>query len=784
MLRKYESGACKRRLKKEREEMLAKLPKMTNFFSSNQTIMQFPQTVDNNKNNERKDENNNTENEVACQGPSNEIQEVESVESTMHNNELDSDTILRKDPALWPLQLNENELMNNGEKCDRKWLMFSESTGCVFCYVCKLFSTDYDNVFVKSGFYNWKKAKQTIFGHENSKEHIQCMIKWIEFIKQNTHVDEYMASQIKREFNYWSAILNRIVAVIRFLAGRGLAFRGHNEVIGSSNNGNYLGMLELLTQFDPVLKQHIDTFANKGKGNVNYLSKTICEELIDIMSQKVLTHIITEIKKAKYWGIIVGSTPDISHVDQLSVIFRYCLNGNVYERFFCFLQIKSHDGKSLITDILDLLERYTGQAYDNASNMSGKYSGLQARLKERSELAFYIPCAGHSLNLVGQCSVSECINSINYYGVLQSLYSFFVASTHRWDLLKGNYATLKRLSDTRWSCRSDASKSLVENFNGIHAALCHIAEDTEEKSDTRHEALCLLNKITKLEFALMAVLWHHILKRFNAVSKFLQKVEFDSHTASSMLLSLIDFVKNLRNDFTRFQNESKKLSSFIEKDYSDKNKRKVIKKLSNGESQVDSLSVSDKFRVNTFFVIVDKLVTQLTIRSDGYNHVNKLFGFLSKPLTISTMELQVSAKKIVEVYSIDLEDSFIFEIEQFLTLLKLQPPGFFSHKKDKSETENTLIPLHVLNWIVETDIIDVFPNFYIAYRLFLTISITNCEAERSFSTLKRVKNMHRSTMVHSRLSNIARLTIESKLLETLDFSNVIAEFAGKKSRKK
>ena len=164
--------------------------------------------------------------------------------------------------------------------------------------------------------------------------------------------------------------------------------------------------------------------------------------------------------------------------------------------------------------------------------------------------------------------------------------------------------------------------------------------------------------------------------------------------------------------------------------------------------------------------------------------VNKIFGFLSKLLTISTMELQVSAKKIVEVYSNDLEDSFIFEIEQFVKLLKLQPPGFFSHKKDKSETENTLIPLHVLNWIVETDIIDVFPNVYIAYRLFLTIPITNCEAERSFSTLKRVKNMHRSTMVHSRLSNIARLTIESKLLETLDFSDVIAELAGKKSRKK
>ncbi|XP_065673947.1 zinc finger MYM-type protein 1-like [Hydra vulgaris] len=494
--------------------MVAKLPKTTTFFSSNQN-MQSPQTVDNNKNNERKDENNNTENEVACKGPLNEIQEVESLESAMHNNELDSNfesskRMFQNQYRYYSVKYFQ-KVMNNGEKCDRKWLMFS--TGCVFCYVCKLFSTDYDNVFVKSGFYKWKKAKQTIFGHENSKEHIQCMIKGIEFIKQNTHVDEYMVSQIKREFNYWSAILNRIVAVIHFLAERGLAFRGHNEVIGSSNNGNYLGMLELLTQFDPVLKQHIDTFANKGKGNVNCLSKTICEELIEIMSQKVLTHIITEIKKAKYWGIIVDSTPYISHMAQLSVLFRYYLNGHVYERFFCFLQIKSHDSKSLITDILDLLERYNiditncrGQAYDNVSNMSGKYSGLQARLKERSQLAFYIPCAGHSLSLVGQCSVTKCINSINYFGVLQSLYSFFIASTNRWDLLKGNHATLKRLSDTRWSSRSDAFISLVENFDGVHAALCHIAKDTEEKSDIRHEVLCLLNKITKLEFAFMALL--------------------------------------------------------------------------------------------------------------------------------------------------------------------------------------------------------------------------------------------------------------------------------------
>jgi hypothetical protein len=41
-----------------------------------------------------------------------------------------------------------------------------------------------------------------------------------------------------------------------------------------------------------------------------------------------------------------------------------------------------------------------GQSYNNAANMSGHYSGLQVRLKEQNEYALYVPCAGHSINLV------------------------------------------------------------------------------------------------------------------------------------------------------------------------------------------------------------------------------------------------------------------------------------------------------------------------------------------------------------------------------------------------
>ncbi len=50
-------------------------------------------------------------------------------------------------------------------------------------------------------------------------------------------------------------------------------------------------------------------------GSRSYLSKTIYEELITIMSEKVKSGIIKEAKAAKYYSKIVDSSPDISHVD-------------------------------------------------------------------------------------------------------------------------------------------------------------------------------------------------------------------------------------------------------------------------------------------------------------------------------------------------------------------------------------------------------------------------------------------------------------------------------------
>lgn len=66
------------------------------------------------------------------------------------------------------------------------------------------------------------------------------------------------------------------------------------------------------------------------------------------MNNLVLRKIIAEITEAKYFSIIVDSTPDISKQDQLTVVIRYIKpNGNSVERFLTFLSSVGHKGEQM-----------------------------------------------------------------------------------------------------------------------------------------------------------------------------------------------------------------------------------------------------------------------------------------------------------------------------------------------------------------------------------------------------------------------------------------------------
>ena len=91
--------------------------------------------------------------------------------------------------------------------------------------------------------------------------------------------------------------------------------------------------------------------------------------------------------------------------------------------------------------------------------------------------------------------------------------------------------------------------------------------------------------------------------------------------------------------------------------------------------------------------------------------------------------------------------------------------------------------LIIYRLLVEKKLQALFPNIEIAYRIYLTLMVTNCSGERSFSALKRIKNALRSSMTQMRLNNLTLLHVEREIVRKIDFSDLIKEFATKKSRK-
>jgi hypothetical protein len=67
----------------------------------------------------------------------------------------------------------------------------------------------------------------------------------------------------------------------------------------SPTNGSFLGILEVISQFDPLVK---------GKEKPLYISSTICDEVTYLMGNDVQKHILTEMDNSRYYSLIVDST--------------------------------------------------------------------------------------------------------------------------------------------------------------------------------------------------------------------------------------------------------------------------------------------------------------------------------------------------------------------------------------------------------------------------------------------------------------------------------------------
>lgn len=150
----------------------------------------------------------------------------------------------------------------------------------MYCFCCKLFNTKCTSKLSTVGINNWKHLGDYLKMHESSANHIQACNKWFlaaENLKNACGIDKKLREQMFQKKKHWRSVIERLMSITIFLSKNNLPFRGSSDKLMTKNNGNFLGLVEVLGQYDSSLMEHIQRAQNNEIHN-HYCGKDIQNE--------------------------------------------------------------------------------------------------------------------------------------------------------------------------------------------------------------------------------------------------------------------------------------------------------------------------------------------------------------------------------------------------------------------------------------------------------------------------------------------------------------------------
>lgn len=260
----------------------------------------------------------------------------------------------------------------------------------------------------------------------------------------------------------------------------------------------------------------------------------------------------------------------------------------------------------------------------------------------------------------------------------------------------------------------------------------------------------------------------------------MQSKDFDLVSVIKLLKNTKDFFENSRSDeyFTQVLEDAKALASEIDCEVLDfenvPKPRARSKKKQFGYECGDEpiIEPRQKYKIEVFFHIIDTAINSLELRFSQITEHSKHFAFLYNIYALRELpkdELLEHCKNLETILTHENScDINALELSEELSVLCM----FLN---------SNLSPQDVLKFITD---LRFGPNISIALRILLTLPVTVASGERSFSKLKIIKNYLRSTMTQNRLSGLAMISIEHKVCDSINLSEIIKDFAEQKVRRK
>lgn len=678
---------------------------------------------------------------------------------------------------------------------DYHWLSYSVKDDGAYCHYCVFFCTQTvgrgghtkPQKLVHAAHKDWKKAREKFNHHEELDYHKTAVVFGQNFIdlrdKNIPNISLQLDQKRKEEIEINRKIVASIIETIIFIGRQDIASRGHRDFGAVAldepevNEGNFRALLRFrIASGDDVLKNHFE------KTKTQYSSPLIQNEIITICGNVITDKIISKVKAAKYFSILADETTDISGIEQFSFSVRYVDTVGdekiLREDFLKFVPVTDVTGEGLSNTIINICndlrldkKNMVGQGYDGASVMSGKFKGCAAHITALCPHAVYVHCMNHVLNLaVGDsCKVPMIRNAL---GTMNEIIGFFRSSAQRQNYFRENAersendAKKKRLlryCETRWVDRLNAIIQFSDLFPVIFASLQEIEEKANDESSKK--SFILQQSIKSGAFIVAMVVIREIFSMTQPLSIYLQAKHVDLASAMEMSQNLIELFKKMRlNSAQKFQSlfgEATKLSESIGEEI----KMPRFTQRQQNRENFDCDSPEDYFRLSIFIPFIDHFIVQLEDRLLNHKKLlSKIQNFL--PCKIASLEEK------------EIDDSVDVFLEQWgeyfsdILPIVIKKEALLWQQKWIGRKERPFTFIDSLNFCEES----AFPNIHTILQICATLPVSVATAERSFSTLKRIKTYLRNSMGQIRLNGLALMSIHRDIkIEINEVLNIFKE---------
>lgn len=570
------------------------------------------------------------------------------------------------------------------------------------------------------------------------------------------------------------------------------------------NDGNFRALLRFrVDSGDVQLEDHL----KNAKANATLTSKTTANELIKYCGEEIIKEIIRRVQKAKFYSILFDETTDVSNTSQLSISLRYLYEDNsedesekksiVREDFVGFIDLHKDNysdenpscepiingeilGQSVVKAIDNLglnLENCVGIGCDGCSVNISNVCGAAEKIKERAVNSILCICKNHCLNLTLSKS-SNIQNVRNGLGTMKEVSTFFSRSSKRDHVLKSVLGhKVKNYCETRWVERHEAILEFQTDLPKIAQALNLIS--CWDDSSTATSAKCLYYAVTNCEFIVTIHCLSDILSSTVILSTYLQGVNIDISHAYEKVNQAVKVLNEKRTECDKhfaliFENTKIIME---EMNVEIRLPRRVGRQVHrpNSDSTSDSDDPLIHWKRTIYIPILDSILVDIKTRfKDESMKCFSLYTLV--PINLDKIPdlvtLQRSLDPIAAQYSSLLRiDTSALKTKLLNEILCIKKSCNYQEYKKINRS------------IIAYDHCDekCYPVLNELLKLLSTLPISVATAERSFSTLRRLKTWMRSRMTEDRLTGLAVIHVHRDIKVNID--DVIDRFAKSKQRR-